>query len=382
MSAGFNKIGQFTYFFYFCHPDLNLELPHMDKNVQFTSDFNSLNVLYFVYKWRKPLLIVGIAAFIFSCIAALTIQEKYKSTVILFPATTNSISKPLLSENNTKQEDVLQFGEEEEAEQMLQILNSDEIRTRICEKYKLMEHYKIDPNDKYKRTKLYDEFQGNISFKRTEYMSVKIEVMDADPELASVIANDIAALHDSVKIRIIRERANVALRIVEQEYRQKMADVDRGVDSMRVLNSYGIYDYESQSEVTSEQYAIALAKNDMRAAKLLEDKLKIIGMYGGAYVSLRENLYMQRKQLNLLKTKYEEAKVDATEVLPQKFVVSMAFPAEKKSYPVRWVIVVVSTFASLLLAIIGILLLENIRQIRSSVISTVPGVVETDPPSA
>jgi uncharacterized integral membrane protein len=356
----------------------------MDNNVRSTSDFNSLNVLYFVYKWRKPLIIVAVAAFLISCVVALTIQEKYKSTVILFPATTNSISKPLLSENNVKQEDVLQFGEEEEAEQMLQILNSDEIRTRICEKYKLMEHYKIDPNDKYKRTKLYDEYQSNISFKRTEYMSVKIEVMDSDPQLASTIANDIAALHDSAKIRIIRERANVALRIVQQEYLQKVEDVKRGVDSMRVLNSYGIYDYESQSDKTNEQYAIALAKGDMRAANLLEEKLKIIGMYGGAYVSLRENLYMQRKQLNLLKTKYEEAKVDATEVLPQKFVVSTAFPAEKKSYPVRWVIVVVSTFATLLLAIIAILLLENIRQIRNTVVNTgataSPG--KTDAPTA
>jgi len=47
--------------------------------------------------------------------------------------------------------------------------------------------------------------------------------------------------------------------------------------------------------------------------------------------------------------------------------VSTAFPAEKKSYPVRWVIVVVSTFATLLAAIIAILLLENIRQIRNEV---------------
>ncbi|HEY0031359.1 MAG TPA: hypothetical protein VGC65_11410 [Bacteroidia bacterium] len=340
----------------------------MDNKAQATSDFNSLNVLYFIYKWRKPLIIVGGAAFIISCIAALTIKEKFKSTVILFPATTNSISKALLTENNAKQEDVLQFGEEEEAEQMLQILNSDEIRTTVCEKYNLMEHYGIDPDDKFKRSKLYDEFQSNITFKRTEYMSVKIEVMDIDAELASTMANDIAALHDSTKIRIQKDRAIRALRIVEQEYFQKVADVKNGIDSMKVINSYGIYDYESQSEVTSEQHAIALAKGDMRAVKLLEEKLKIIGEYGGAYVSLRENLYMQRKQLNLLQTKYEEAKVDATEVLPQKFVVSNAFPAEKKSYPVRWIIVVVSTFATLLLAIIAILLIENVRQIRSAIV--------------
>ena len=338
----------------------------MDNKAQAANDFNSINVLFFIYKWRKPLIVIAIAAFIISSIVALTIKEKYKSTVILFPATTNSISKALLAENVVKQEDVLQFGEEEEAEQMLQILNSDEIRTKICEKYHLMEHYGIDSTDKFKRTKLYDEFQSNITFKRTEYMSVKIEVMDRNPDTASIIANDIAALHDSTKIRMQHERASQALKIVEKEYNDKLNDVKLMLDSIKVINSYGIYDYESQSERTNEQYVIALSKGEQRAANLLKDKLDVIAKYGATYVSYRENLYMQRKQLNLLKTKYEESRVDATEILPQKFVVSSAFPAEKKSYPVRWIIVVVSTFASLLVAIIAILLIENIRQFNTT----------------
>lgn len=336
----------------------------MNKRTSAQDDFNSLNVLFFIYKWRKQLTIVAASAFIISCIVALTIQEKYKSTVILFPATTNSISKALLTESSTNKEDVLQFGEEEEAEQMLQILSSDEVRTRICEKYNLMAHYCIDPEDEYKRTKLYDNYFENISFKRTEYMSVKIEVMDQSPDTAALIANDIAALHDSTKTRIQRERAKEALRIVEREYFSKLDEIRLMEDSLKVINSYGVFDYESQSEVTSEQYAIAISKGDQRAVKSLEEKLQVIGKYGSAYVSLRDNMYMQRKQLNLLKSKYDEAKVDAEQVLSQKFIVSNAYPAEKKSYPVRWLIVVVSTMASLLIAVITILLVENIRQFK------------------
>lgn len=336
----------------------------MDSKPQATEDFNSLNILFFIYKWRKQLAIVAVSALIVSSVVSLLIRPKYKSTVILFPATTSSISKALLSENNYKQDDVLAFGAEEEAEQMLQILNSDEIRSRVSEKYNLYKHYNIDSTDKFKRTKLYEEFQGNITFKRTEFMSVKIEVMDTDPDTAALIANDIAALHDSTKIRMQRERALQALNIVKQEYSEKDADVQRMTDSIKIINGLGLYDYESQSEVTNEQYAISLAKGDQRAVKALEEKLKIIANYGSAYVSLRDNLELQRKQLNLLKTKYEGARADAEQVLPQKFVVSNAFPAEKKSYPVRWIIVVVSTITSLLMAIIVILLMENIKQFR------------------
>jgi hypothetical protein len=336
----------------------------MNKRASTADDFNSLNVLFFIYKWRKQLTIVGVSAFILSSIIALTIQEKFKSTVILFPATTNSISKALLTDNSSNKEDILQFGEEEEAEQMLQILNSDEVRTRICEKYNLMEHYGIDPEDRYKRTKLYDEYLENINFKRTEYMSVKIEVMDYSADTAAMMANDIASLHDSTKIRMQHDRAREALKIVEREYFAKLKEIKVMEDSIQVINGYGVFDYESQSEVTSEQYAIAIAKNDQRAIKSLEEKLQIIGKYGSQYVALRENMDLQRKQMNLLKSKYDESKVDAEQVLSQKFVVSSAYPAEKKSYPIRWLIVVVSVLSALLIAITTILIVENIRQFK------------------
>jgi uncharacterized protein involved in exopolysaccharide biosynthesis len=332
----------------------------MHSKNQSPNDFNSLNVLYFIYKWRRVLGIVGVSAVVISGLVSLMIQERYKSTVILFPATTNSISKVLYGGHD----DVLKFGEEQEAEQMLQILSSEEIKARIAEKYHLMRHYGIDSTSRYKRTELDNEIQNNITFKRTELMSVKIEVLDKDPNIAAGIANDIAALHDSAKIKIQKARIGKALEIVEKEYNEKVTYVKNLTDSLKLLNSYGIYDYESQSEVISEQYAIAISKGDNRAIKSLEEKLNIIGKYGSTYLSLRDKLELQQNQLNSLQTKYEETKVDAEQILPQKFVVSSAFPAEKKSYPIRWIIILVSTVSTLILAILTILLIENINQYK------------------
>ncbi|TND07570.1 MAG: exopolysaccharide biosynthesis protein [Bacteroidetes bacterium] len=326
--------------------------------------FESANLFEFFWHWRKPLIVIGLATAIGSSAVALIIREKFKSTVIMFPAASNSLSKDLIAEDLTGKRDVLMFGEEEQAEQMLQILNADEIRTRICDKYDLVKHYRIDPNDKYKRTLLYETFMENVSFKRTEFMSVKIEVMDEDPKMAADIANDIAALLDSAKTRMQRERARQAFRIVENEYSRRRTEVQVLTDSMGRLNELGMYDYESQSEVTSEQYAIALSKGDQRAIQSLGDQLKVISKYGSAYMAIRENLYIQREQLNLLKKKYDEAKLDVEESLTYKFVVNRAFPAEKKSYPVRWLIVVVSTLSALIMGVLGIILFDNIRRVR------------------
>jgi uncharacterized integral membrane protein len=46
--------------------------------------------------------------------------------------------------------------------------------------------------------------------------------------------------------------------------------------------------------------------------------------------------------------------------------VNRAFKAEKKSYPIRWLIVVVSAVSSLILALLAILLIENIKEVKLS----------------
>jgi uncharacterized protein involved in exopolysaccharide biosynthesis len=325
---------------------------------------DSTNLIYFFYTWRKPILTVGLFAAIISGIISFVIPERFRSTVIMFPATTSSLSKALLTENPSAKQDVLLFGQEEEAEQMLQILNSDEIRDKVCRKFHLMQHYKIDTTDRYKRTRLFEEFQNNITFRRTEFMSVKVEVLDINPDTAAHIANCIAQLLDTTTTRMQRERASKAYRIVEKEYLTKVHDVRAIADSMNHLNEKGMYDYESQSEVTSEQYAIAISRGDERAMKSLQEKLEIISRYGSAYLAVRDNLTLQTKQLNMLKTKFEEAKVDAEQEIPHKFIVNNAFPAEKKSYPVRWIIVTGSTLSAMLISIICIIILDSINRFR------------------
>ena len=80
--------------------------------------------------------------------------------------------------------DINAFGEEEQAEQLLQILNSDEISGYIREKYNLMKHYGIKNNEQYALTSTVKEYQDNVTFKRTEFNSVRIDVLDHDKDTA------------------------------------------------------------------------------------------------------------------------------------------------------------------------------------------------------
>ncbi len=336
----------------------------MINKVKGNEDFESTNFVIFLYLWRKPLIYITAIAFLASIVFSSPwfIIPKYKSTVVLYPTTSTSIAKALLSQNPSVEQDVMQFGEEEQTEQMLQILSSSMIRDKIIDRYDLMEHYEIDESTKYRKTKLFDAYEENIRFRRTEYMAVKITVLDKDPVIAASIANDIAELLDSTKNIMQKERALKAYRIVEAEYLQLKNEIQAMEDSLTALRKLGVHDYESQAEMINQQLAIELAKGNSSGVKVLEDRLENLAKYGGPYVSIRDQLEHEKKQLSEIKAKYEEAKIDAEEVLPQKFVVEWAYAAEKKSYPIRWIIVLVSTISALILGILILAVLDSLSR--------------------
>lgn len=322
---------------------------------------NNSSIINLVALNMKLLLVVGLTAALVSLVVSLFIKDKFKSTVILYPTTTNSISKALISENVGNKDDVLKFGEVEEAEQLLQILNSDEIKHRIISKYKLLEHYNIDENEDYKLTKLYEKFDDNISFKLTKYLAVEIDVLDYSADTAALIANDVAAFMDTVKNRMQKEIALPAFKIVEQRYQNQKDFVKSLEDSLTVLRLCGVIDYESQAERLTEQLAISILQGKSAATDALEKRLNTLSKYGGAYVSIRDQLEYEKKQLTAIHSKYEEAKVDAENVLQHKFVVNNAFPAEKKFYPIRWLIVLISTLSTIILTIFILVATNNLK---------------------
>jgi len=332
-----------------------------DFNSKDNINFDSKNFVFFLYNWRKHLSIIAIFTIIFSFIfsSSYFITPLYKSKVIMFPVSSNSVSKALLAEHPTGKEDLMELGETEQAEQMLQILNSSLLRSKIIEKYHLMSHYDIDSTANFKWTRLYQKYKENITFSRTEFMAVEIAVLDQDPQIAADIANNIAALYDTIKNNMQRERALQAFKVVEVSYNKQKKSVKEMEDSLTVLRTLGINDYETQSEMFNKQLAKEIAQNNHAGIEAIQKKLDILSKYGSAYVSIRDALLNEKKQLSLLKTKYEEAKVDAEQAIPQKFIVDRAYKAEKKSYPVRWLIVLISTLAALILAVVIIIIIEN-----------------------
>jgi len=219
---------------------------------------------------------------------------------------------------------ILNFGDEEATEQLIQTLYSEDIRFKIIEKYDLFNHYKINSDSDYPMTELHEEFTDNIKFKRTEYQAVEIEVMDTDPVMAADIANEIASLLDSVLNRMQNEVAVEILKVVEAEF-------------------------------TLLETEIHNIENSLSAFKGKSSDPK--------YISLSEQLVNENKRFSDIKAKLTEARVNANQDLPRKFLVTKGYVAEKKSYPVRWLICVVSTFSAFIFAVLMMLFIERYKDL-------------------
>ena len=333
-----------------------------------TENFNITSILIFLFKKWKPIVIITFLAAVVSIIVSLIIEEEFKSSVVIYPASTSSVSKALLTDMSRAPKDILKFGEEEETEQLMQILHSDEIKAKIISKYQLMQHYKIDPTGKYSKTQLLKEYDDKISFRKTQYQAIEITVFDTDNQIAANIANDITAILDTVYNKVQKERAFMALEIIENQYQSEKTYIGQLEDSLSKLRALGVFDYENQARIYTESHTKALESGNSHKAKLLQDKLDILAKYGSTYNSLSQLLKKEIEQLSLLKSKYEEAKVDAYQNLPHKYIVNPAQISEKKSKPVRWLIVVFSTLSAFIFAVFLMLILDSLQSVRKKLI--------------
>lgn len=326
-------------------------------------NFNSTDILFKVFNNRKPIIIITISAAIISAVVSFIITPKFRSTTVLFPAPAESISKSLISTTPNNSIKGI-FGEDEEVEQILQVLNSEELQLKMVKKYKLIDHYDIDWDDPHLKSEINKKWDKYVSFGRTQYMAIEISVLDKSPDLATSMANDIAETVDSVMNRMIKERATKAYEIAKNEYIQREGQLKLLSDSLKQIMEQGVYDIESQSGSLNRGLTQALIKGNQKAADKIQEKLDKLAKNGSKYLALKNIIESQSIQLSLLNSRCNEAKVDAEQTLSHVYVVDKAYRPDKKAYPQRLLIVLISTISTFLLTVLSIIALDAIADFK------------------
>ncbi|NND32820.1 MAG: hypothetical protein HKN76_09530 [Saprospiraceae bacterium] len=318
-------------------------------------DLSLAAIFALIWRHRKFLSILAAITIVIASIISLFLTEYYRSTVVIFPARTNSLS---LNESSVKRGNISDFGEEEEAEQLLQIINSEDLQERVIRKNDLYQHYEIDPNDKYARSKIRQKYRSNITAKRTKYNSIDISAVDIDPQKAADIANSISEFTDSVKNHMIQVRARTSMVMLDQEQErlnEKLNAVTKELDELQMLGVVS----EVERSGLYEGYGSAIGNADRKTAEDIRSQLEVNRKYGDEYDEKRKRREILTDQMLRFNNYRNQFLADASIDIPQKFVVDVAVPADKKSYPVRWLIVLGALISVQLFALVLLIIRDN-----------------------
>ena len=315
------------------------------------------NLLLFIWRKRKILILITGIAGVVSTVVSFMMTPLYLSTAIVFPAATSTVS---FSEQRNAKAAAMDFGEEEQSEQLVQILQSSRIRNKIVDQFDLMKHYDIDTNDANKHYLLMKEYEGHFAFIRTRYGSIQIDVLDRDPELAAEMANKIVDLIDTVKNNMVAERTWPAFEINTRKKNLLDQDLKLVLVKMDSLADLGVVSIEGRTNLFQ---AFVDAKNQ-EDRTFLRQQIDINLKYGAKFDALEQIRDEKIVKLEKFLDSYEQAESDANSVFNHKFVVEQAVVADKKDQPKRLIIVLLSMIGTFVFMVFALLIADRIKELK------------------
>ncbi|MBP7036860.1 MAG: Wzz/FepE/Etk N-terminal domain-containing protein [Bacteroidales bacterium] len=291
----------------------------MKGNIRAEFRQDSFDLLNFFIRHFRKFVIAGIVAAILSTVISLLIRPLYESAVILYPSSNITEATSLLGETESR---TALFGDDDATEKLIQVINSAQVREYLKEKYNLMQHYNIKPGEKYPNTLMKAKMDKYMRCTRTDYGSVKIRVRDRDRVYACNMANDMAARADTIFNNLQREAAMVTLDEISRLY-----DIQK-----RLVRQY-------------------------------EDSL--MNLSSAAALRLYSTFEMENDYLGLMRGRFLEAQALSRQTLPYILVVDRAVVAEKKVFPKRTVMVLLSTVSVLLLLAMVLFIAEGVKLRRA-----------------
>ena len=300
------------------------------------NNFNNLSLVQLVLKWQWHIIIITVAAALCGAIfsSSMFITPLYKSVAVAYPA------------------NISPYSDESETEQMLEIINSASIMDSVVEKYNLWEDYKINKADQFAKTYMINEYRSKIKIGKTPYEAVSVTVMDKDPFVACDIAKDILNFYDQKVHDLHTSKVAEVVDMYDMQLKMKQQDIDSLKQALTNLaTNYGVLNYSGQLREVTRGFI-----NGSNKANELKQNLE---QYGADAVDLETKIIAEANTYSLIKKDYEQNLRFFNSHLTYSNIVTEPFPADKKAFPVRWVVVALCGLGALLLSIVVIFVIEN-----------------------
>jgi hypothetical protein len=307
--------------------------------------FKSKSLIQIFVHWKVHLVAIVVIATVLGAFfsSSIFITPLFKSFAVLYPSNISA------------------YADESLSEQMMQVLQSKEIQDSLIDKFDLWRHYDIDKSYEYHVSTMVWEYSKNVKISKTPYDAVTIEVWDKDPKIACDMVNEMMHQYN-LKLRGLHKEKFAEVvnnyRTVTNYKRQELDSLQQKAKDLGT--QYGLLDYPNQTREVMRAYLSGGGSGSRgtevnRLKKNLEEK-------GGEREMVSNLMIAITKDYSAFKLDYDRAVLDMNRNYTYVNVLNKPFPADKKGYPVRWVIVLFSALASLFIAIIVIGLIENRRK--------------------
>ncbi len=257
------------------------------------------------------------------------IKPRYRSEAVVYPVFISTYSV------------------ETTTDQLLQLLESNSIRDSLIMRFNLAAHYDIDTLVRGNRTVLNKLYAERVSIEKTRFESVHIRVEDEDPEMARDMVKEILHQTDLLARRLQRKTSAEMLGVIQlglAHTRAKLDSVEARLNELR--QTQGLLDYALQTREFSRGYVQSLGKG---TTKEIEARLNALEAHGGEFEQLTLLNANLSADYNKQLSQERQVVLDmGKEITYTNVVVSPEVP-DKKIYPIRWLIVLASTIAALLL---------------------------------
>jgi len=287
-------------------------------------------------QWKKLALIAFVAALVGYGVTFF-IKPLYKSYSVVYPVNLSPSS------------------EESETEQLLQWFNSEEVKNAVAAKFKLYEHYDINPTGEKHDTYFNLRYKELVSINSTLYESIEISVKDTDPKLAKEIVNGIIEATNELIMSVKKERLKEYIDNNEKE----LALAGKKIDSLKFMintlrKDYNIIDFQYQSKY--------IAKEAIKNPNLSESNSKTaegLKLQRTELERLRDVISSQIITYNELRTNIDKYHLDYANKISFTNVVSKPTMPDSKCYPIRSLMAIIVSLSTLLVACIVILFLNT-----------------------
>jgi uncharacterized protein involved in exopolysaccharide biosynthesis len=325
---------------------------------------NIIQYLDILIRWKKFIIVNFLIVCVTTVLIVFLLPRWYKSTASLLPPKQSDIFGSLGASSSILKgigslSKLGGLGQKSSAYNYYAILNSRTTMENVIRKFDLIKVYDISDSSMEKTVK---ELKGNVAFEEQTDENITIEVLDKDPLRAADMANYFVQMLNEGSIRLGTLEARSNREFIEQRLAEVNKNLHETEESMRkfqersamiitpeqtsgvdaVATLYGMK-AKKEIEVAIMERSVSPDSPILRQNKLelaeLQKKLLTIPQVAINSLRLYRDMIIQQKILEFLVPIYEQAKIDERKDLPVLLVLDKAIPAERKSRPLRALII-------------------------------------------